>query len=125
MIVRVAMTLPLRRQVDADGAEQRPQAARPPPTPSRRPTNDPSRPIVRPSPTTERMTWPREAPSVRSSANSRIRCVTVIEKVLKMMNAPTNSEMPGEREQQRRQEAQVVLDVARTACAPPPGRSGR
>ncbi len=30
-------------------------------------------------------------PSVRSSPNSRVRCATVIEKVLKMMNAPTNS----------------------------------
>ena len=31
------------------------------------------------------------APSVRSSPNSRVRWATVIEKVLKMMNAPTNS----------------------------------
>ena len=31
---------------------------------------------------------------MRSSANSRVRCATVIENVLKMMNAPTNSEMP-------------------------------
>jgi hypothetical protein len=28
---------------------------------------------------------------VRSSPNSRVRCATVIENVLKMMNAPTNS----------------------------------
>ena len=33
----------------------------------------------------------REAPSVRSSPNSRVRCATVIEKVLKMMKAPTTS----------------------------------
>ena len=92
-IVRVAMTLPF----DGRSTPTARNSARSPPataTPSSRPANDPSRPIVRPSPTTERMTWPRDAPSVRSKANSRIRCVTVIEKVLKMMNAPTNSEMP-------------------------------
>ena len=31
------------------------------------------------------------APSVRSSPNSRVRWATVIENVLKMMNAPTKS----------------------------------
>ena len=39
-------------------------------------------------------TWPRVAPSERSRANSRRRCATVIEKVLKMMNAPTSSAAP-------------------------------
>ena len=33
----------------------------------------------------------RVAPIVRSRPNSRVRCATVIEKVLKMMNAPTTS----------------------------------
>ncbi len=37
------------------------------------------------------MTWARDAPSVRSSPNSRVRWATVIENVLKMMNAPTTS----------------------------------
>src|ERR1039458_1378341 len=37
------------------------------------------------------MIWARELPRVRSSPNSRVRCATVIEKVLKMMNAPTTS----------------------------------
>ncbi len=41
---------------------------------------------------TEPTTCARVAPSVRSSPNSRVRWATVIEKVLKMMNAPTNSE---------------------------------
>ncbi len=92
-IVRVAITLPLdgRSTPTARNSARRPSATA---RPSRRPTSDPRMPIVRPSVITERITWPREAPSVRSSANSRIRCVTVIEKVLKMMNAPTNSEMP-------------------------------
>ena len=34
------------------------------------------------SSTTERSTWRRVAPSVRSSASSRVRCATVIENVL-------------------------------------------
>ena len=40
------------------------------------------------------MTWRREAPSVRSVANSRERWATVIESVLRITNAPTNSAMP-------------------------------
>ena len=36
----------------------------------------------------------RDAPIVRSVANSRVRCATVIENVLKMTNAPTKSAMP-------------------------------
>ena len=39
------------------------------------------------------MTCLREAPSVRKVANSRVRCATVIESVLKITNAPTNSAM--------------------------------
>ena len=36
----------------------------------------------------------RDAPIVRSVANSRVRCATVIENVLKMTNAPTKRAMP-------------------------------
>ena len=43
---------------------------------------------------TERRTCLREAPSVRSVANSRVRWATVIDSVLKITNAPTNSAMP-------------------------------
>ena len=43
---------------------------------------------------TERMTCLREAPSVRSVANSRVRWATVIDSVLKITNAPTSSAMP-------------------------------
>ena len=46
-----------------------------------------------PSLTTARQIWRRDAPSVRSSANSRMRWATVIEKVLKIRKAPTNSAM--------------------------------
>ena len=43
---------------------------------------------------TEARIWPREAPRVRSIANSRTRWATVIEKVLKIRKAPTNSATP-------------------------------
>ena len=58
--------------------------------------------------------WPRVAPSARSIANSRVRCATVIEKVLKMMNAPTSTAAPGEREQRRGQkDADLIVDLVR------------
>ena len=62
------------------------------PAPS--PITEATRPITRPSSFTERMTCLREAPSVRSVANSRVRWATVIDSVLKITNAPTSSAMP-------------------------------
>ena len=55
---------------------------------------EPSRPTTTDSRTTEPSTWRREAPSVRSVANSRIRCATVIASVLAMTKLPTKSAMP-------------------------------
>ena len=46
------------------------------------------------SSTTEHRIWRREAPSVRSIANSRVRWATVIENVLKIRNAATNRATP-------------------------------
>ena len=63
-------------------------------TPRPRPTADATRPRIVPSRMTERSTWRREAPSVRSVASSFVRCATVIESVLKMTNAPTKSAIP-------------------------------
>ena len=42
---------------------------------------------------TERNTCRRLAPTMRSKASSRVRWPTVIEKVLKIVNPPTNREM--------------------------------
>ena len=42
---------------------------------------------------TEPSTWRLLAPSARSRPFSRVRCATVIENVLKIMNAPTSSAM--------------------------------
>src|SRR3954453_12711642 len=116
MIVRDAITLPLlgRSTPIARNSARRPPAT---PTPSSRPATDPSRPIVKPSGITERMTWPRDAPSVRSSANSRIRCVTVIEKVLKMMNAPTNSEIPANASSSVVRKLRLLLMSSDCLCA--------
>ena len=55
---------------------------------------DATTPSASASAATAASTWRRVAPSERSSANSRVRCATVIEKVLKMMNAPTSSAAP-------------------------------
>ena len=45
------------------------------------------------SPSTERNTWRRLAPTMRSSASSRVRWPTVMENVFKMVKPPTNSAM--------------------------------
>ena len=52
------------------------------------------RPITSASSTTEVMIWRRLAPSARSIPNSRVRWATVIEKVLKIRKAATNSATP-------------------------------
>ena len=55
------------------------------------PISEASTPITNVSASTERSTWPREAPSVRSSANSFVRWATVTENVLKIRKLPTSS----------------------------------
>ena len=64
------------------------------PKPRKRPVTAASAPTISASPSTESITWRRDAPIVRSVASSRIRCATVIEIVLKMTNAPTKSATP-------------------------------
>ena len=64
------------------------------PTPATMPVTDASTPITSASSSTERSTWRRLAPIVRSIANSRVRWATVIANVLKMMNAPANTVAP-------------------------------
>jgi hypothetical protein len=92
MIVRAAMTVPPsgRSTPSALNRTSMPLAT---PNPTSRPIVDATRPITRPSSRTERSTCLREAPSVRRVANSRVRWATVIDRVLKITNAPTNSAM--------------------------------
>ena len=93
-IVRVSITRAVRRQVDADGLEQRPQADRRDDAERRGRRRDPRTPSTRPSPSTERSTWRARGAERPQQRELAVRWATVIEKVLKMMNAPTNSEMP-------------------------------
>jgi hypothetical protein len=80
-IVRVSMT----EAVDGRSAPmifsspRRPGASASPP---RSPSTEATKPITLASRITERRTWRRLAPSVRRSASSRVRCATVIVKVL-------------------------------------------
>ena len=62
-------------------------------TPRPRPTSDDSSPTMNASPSTERNTWRRLAPTMRSNASSRVRWPTVMENVFKMVKPPTNSAM--------------------------------
>ena len=81
MIVRDSMTDPVsgRSAPTALNRACRPWAMSRPPS---KPTTAAPKPITSASRTTERSTCRREAPSVRSSASSRVRCATVIENVL-------------------------------------------
>ena len=94
MIVRASITVPRVGQVDAERREQR--ARSPGRRRSRRARRRPRRPArsTKASITTEERIWRRLAPSVRSIANSRVRWATVIENVLKIRNAATNSATP-------------------------------
>ena len=69
-------------------SELRPTAR---PIPAAIPTSDAKTPVTNASSTTERSTWRRDAPSVRSVASSRVRWETVIASVLKITKPPTNS----------------------------------
>jgi hypothetical protein len=69
----------------------RPTAA---PTPAPSPISEATSPVSAASASTDPNTCRRLAPTMRSSASSRVRCPTVIENVLKIVNPPTNSEMP-------------------------------
>jgi hypothetical protein len=91
-MVREAMTLSPGRQLEADRLEQlaQPVATR---MPSRMPTRLPSTPSTRPSPEHGPQDLAARGPEGPQEANSRARWATVIEKVLKMMKAPTNREI--------------------------------
>ena len=65
---------------------------------------------ARPRRCTSASTWRRVAPSERSMANSRIRWATVIEKALKMMNAPTITATPPKASRMVQHRADRVAD---------------
>ena len=61
--------------------------------PMANPSSDPTTPNTRAWASMNQVTWPRVAPAARSRPTSRMRSPTVIDRVLKMRNAPTNSAM--------------------------------
>ena len=81
--------------------------------PTRIPTADANRPTTNASTITESSTCRLLAPIARSSAISLERCATMIENVLKMMNAPTKSAMNANDEQRRPEEPQALLQLLR------------
>ena len=84
------------------------------PIPARIPSPDARAPIASASLTTTPSTCRRVAPSARSIANSRIRWATVIEKVLKMMNAPTRIAAPASASSAGvRKRADLIVDLVR------------
>jgi hypothetical protein len=92
------------------------------PRPASSPATEAARPRTSASAATLASTCPRVAPSARSSANSRRRCATVIENVLKMMNAPTSSAAPENARSAGFRNAPMLslisFDLSAVACAP-------
>ncbi len=62
--------------------------------PRKSPVTEASTPMTVDSTSTLRRTWRRDAPRVRSVANSRVRWAIVIESELAITNAPTKSATP-------------------------------
>ncbi len=87
------------------------------PTPAASPISDAPRPITNDSSSTERRTCRRDPPSVRSVANSRARCATVIERVLKITKAPTNNATPPKASRTILMSATALSVSAWSACA--------
>ena len=94
-------------------ADSNPFSAMAIPIPAMRPNADASNPVTNASTTTEVMTCRRLAPIARSSASSRVRCATMIENVLKMMNAPTNSAMNAKTSSAVRKNPERLLQLLR------------
>ena len=68
----------------------------------------------------EPSTCRREAPIVRSVANSRVRCAIVIESEFAITKLPTKSAMPAEGEQEALQEADELVRVLGVLGPPAP-----
>ncbi len=77
----------------------RPASSGASPIPANRPSTEPASPISSASSTTACRICRRDAPIVRSIPNSRVRCATVIVKVLKMTKAPDEQGDEAEDEQ--------------------------
>ena len=92
-IVRVSKTRPLLGSVKPTASKslKSPFASR---SPMNRPASDAITPITSDSITIEVSTWRRDPPSVRTVANSRVRCAIVIESEFAITKLPTKSAIP-------------------------------
>ena len=120
MIVRASITVPVEgRSIPAEDSS--PRSAGAITSPPRMPTTEATKPITSVSTTTELSTWRREAPSVRSSANSRERCATVTANVLKIRKPPTNTAIPANTSSAilRKPSESVMSAEALSACSSP------
>ena len=108
------------RQVDPDRLEQLVDREREP-DPARDPRGGAEQPEDQRLEPTEERIWRREAPSVRSMPNSRVRWATVIENVLKIWNAPTNSDTPANTSRAIRKKPRfsAMSSVCRCAASSP------
>ncbi len=75
----------------ASNSEKRPLARS---SPRKSPTTEATTPTTNDSRMTDVRTWRREAPRVRSVANSRIRCAIVMESEFAITKEPTKSAIP-------------------------------
>ena len=93
-------------------------------SPRKRPVTEASVPITSASMKIERRTWPRVAPSVRSVANSRVRCAIVIESEFAITKLPTKSAMPPNASRNpRRNEMNESVSLASSAACWAPVRT--
>ena len=81
-------------QVDAHADEHGVEALGQPEAGGEADERRPAAPMTSASTSTEPSTWRRPAPTIRSSPSSRVRWATVIESVLKIVNAPTRIATP-------------------------------
>ena len=90
-------------------------------SPRKSPTTEASVPIARDSISTENRTWRRDAPSVRSVANSRVRCAIVIEREFAITKAPTKSAIPAKPRRNfcRKFRKPLTSSASFVACASP------
>ncbi len=83
------------------------------PIPATNPSAEATNPVTNASRTTDVRTWRRLAPIARSSAISRVRWATMIENVLKMMNAPDEQRDEREHQEGGPEETERVLQLLR------------
>ena len=105
--VRMLNTRPPMGRPRSPSALSRPSRPAAMAIPAASPMAEAMTPTATASAITEPSTWRLLAPSARSRPFSRVRCATVIENVLKIMNAPTSSAMT----------AKIIMNVLKKPMA--------